>query len=112
MPQQTMRRGVPTAARSELIAIQQRIVERLKSEIETSLGKLSPAVEIYYDEYFRELTSFERVSSKRELVAACAAADIVYCGDYHTLRQSQDTAAKLVWELLVSGRDVTVAVEM
>jgi hypothetical protein len=99
-------------ARIELIAIQQRIVDRLKREIESSLGRLSPSVEIYYDEYFRELSSYERVASKHELVEACAAADIVYCGDYHTLRQSQQTAQKLIWELLLAGRDVTVAVEM
>jgi uncharacterized iron-regulated protein len=106
------RRFRPTRARSELIAIQQRIVERLKHEIEDSIGHASPAVGIYYDEYWKELARFERISSKAELMDSCAAADIVYCGDYHTLRQSQATACKIIWELLLRGRDVTVALEM
>ncbi len=102
----------PTSARSELIAIQQRIVERLKNEIQSSIGKNPPAIEIYYEEYWKELDRYQRISSRRELVDACAAADVVYCGDYHTLRQAQATAVKLIEELLARGRDVTVAVEM
>lgn len=103
---------VHSAARQELISIQKEIVERLKSEIQHSIGRVSPAVELYYEEYWKEVERFERLSSKRELLDACAAADIVYCGDYHTLRQSQQTARKLIEELARRRANVTVALEM
>ncbi len=99
-------------ARQELIQIQKRIVERLQQEIQASIGRVSPAVQLYYEEYWKEVERFERISSKAELLAACAAADIVYCGDYHTLRQSQDTARKLIDELSKRRPNVTVALEM
>lgn len=107
------RRGPrPNAAREELIQIQKRIVARLEQEIESSIGRLSPAVSLYYEEYWKEVESFERLSSKKELLEACATADIVYCGDYHTLRQSQETARKLIDELSRRRANVTVALEM
>jgi hypothetical protein len=100
------------AARQELIQIQKRIVARLEDEIEESIGRVSPAVALYYEEYWKEVDGFERISSKEELFEACAAADIVYCGDYHTLRQSQQTARKLIEELARRRANVTVALEM
>ena len=103
---------VHSAARQELIQIQKKIVARLQDEIQGSIGRVSPTVELYYDEYAKEVEGFERLSSKRELFDACAAADIVYCGDYHTLRQSQQTARKLVEELARRRANVTVALEM
>lgn len=99
-------------ARSEIIAIQRAIVERLKREIDASIGPVPPAVQLYYEEYWKEIADFEAVSSKHELLDACEAAEIVYVGDYHTLRQSQETAAKLLDELLLRGREVVLALEM
>lgn len=101
-----------SAARQELIQIQKRIVARLEDEIEESIGRVSPAVALYYEEYWKEVDGFERLSSKKELLDACAAADIVYCGDYHTLRQSQQTAKKLIEALARRRANVTVALEM
>jgi hypothetical protein len=106
------RRRASSAAREELIAIQKKIVERLEDEIRASIGHLSPEVKLYYDEYWKEVETFEGIASKAELLEACAAADIVYCGDYHTLRQSQQTARKLVEELAARRPNVTVALEM
>lgn len=92
--------------------IQRRIVDRLKSEIDRSIGKVSPALEVYHEEYLKEIDRFERTASRRELIDACAAAEIVYCGDYHTLRQAQDTARKIVEELTARRSEITVALEM
>jgi len=98
--------------RDELIAIQKRIVDRLKDEIESSVGRIAPAVTLYYEEYWKEFeTGYGRVSSKRELLQAAAKASILYCGDYHTLRQSQATALRLI-EDLSREREVIVAIEM
>ncbi|GIW71719.1 MAG: hypothetical protein KatS3mg102_1261 [Planctomycetota bacterium] len=101
-----------SGARAELIAIQKEIVARLKREIEDSFGGLPPAVQVYYDEYWREISSFERLASRQELLRACAAADLVYLGDYHTLRQSQQTAHWLLGELAGHGRPIVVCMEM
>ena len=85
-----------TDPRTELIAIQKRISKRLKDEIRASLGEVSPAVQIYYDEYNRELRRFDKLVTKAELLERVAKADIVYQGDYHTLRQSQRTLCRIL----------------
>lgn len=99
-------------ARQELISIQREIVARLKNDIHAQVGGLPPAVQVYYDEYWREISQFERVSSWQELMATCARADLIYCGDYHTLRNAQETAERLICELVKSGREVVVALEL
>jgi len=102
----------PSTARTELIAIQRGIVDRMKVEIDASLGPSTPAIDVYHEEYWREVSAFEAISSWEELADACAGASIVYVGDYHTLRASQETAAALADALLVRGRDVVLALEM
>ena len=77
------------AARRELLAIQKRLWRRLKREIEATISENPPNVEIYQEEYQRDLARYQATSSKRELVETAAKADVVYVGDYHTLPHSQ-----------------------
>ncbi len=108
----TRERGSEDAARRELLAIQKRLWRRLKREIEASITDNPPNVEIYQEEYERDLRRYEAVSSKRELVEAAAAADLVYVGDYHTLPQAQKTLVKLLLALSKVRRQVVLAMEM
>lgn len=99
------------SARRELLAIQKRLWRRLKREIESSIADNPPNVEIYQEEYERDLARYEAVSSKHELVEAAAKADLVYVGDYHTLPQAQKTLVKLLLALC-RVRRVVLAMEM
>lgn len=98
--------------RRDLLAIQRRLWRRLKREITATIAENPANVEIYQEEYERDLQRYERASSKRELVRACAEADIVYLGDYHTLPQAQKTLVKLLLALTRLNREVVLGMEM
>lgn len=107
---------MPSAAqhdpRRDLLAIQRRLWRRLKREITATIAENPANVEIYQEEYERDLQRYERLSSKRELVKACAEADLVYLGDYHTLPQAQKTLVKLLLALSRLNREVVLGMEL
>ena len=96
----------------DLLAIQRRLWRRLKSEIDATIAENPANVEIYQEEYERDLSRYEALSSKRELVSAAAQADLVYLGDYHTLPQAQKTLVKLLLALTRLDRRVVLGMEM
>ncbi|MBL4844417.1 MAG: ChaN family lipoprotein [Planctomycetes bacterium] len=98
--------------RRDLLAIQRRLFRRLKREIDATIAENPANVQIYQEEYERDLRRYQRVSSKAELVGACAQADIVYLGDYHTLPQAQKTLVKLLLALSRLDREVVLGMEM
>lgn len=103
-------------ARSHLIRMQRGMYRRLRRYARSFLGGLSPTLKKYYLEYLREFHDFKEVSTKRELLASIQGADIVLCGDYHTLSQAQRTVIRLLREVLPEarkhGRKVGLALEM
>jgi hypothetical protein len=100
------------ASREELIRIQKRIVRNLKREINELTGADVPPIRQYLREYEREFKHFRQISSKAALIRAARRAQIVYVGDFHTLRISQKAAGKLLTELMVSNRRVVLGLEM
>jgi hypothetical protein len=104
----------PTAdtPRRQLLAIQKRLWRRLKREIASTIEGDPPNIAIYREEYERDLQTYRETSSKRALVRAAAAADIVYVGDYHTLIHAQKTVVKLLLALTKLGRSVVLGFEM
>ena len=86
-------------ARRELLAIQKRLWRRLQREIEGSIDENPPNIELYQEEFERDVRRYQAVSSKAELIRAAAEAEIVYVGDYHTLPQAQQTVVKLLLAL-------------
>ena len=98
--------------RRDLLAIQRRLWRRLKSEIDATIAENPANVEIYQEEYERDLSRYEALSSKRELVSTAAQADLIYLGDYHTLPQAQKTLVKLLLALTRLGRPVILGMEL
>ena len=92
--------------RRELLAIQKRLWRRLKREISSTIEGDPPNIAIYREEYERDLRTYRETSSKRALVEAAAAADIVFVGDYHTLVHAQKTVVKLLLALTKLGRSI------
>ncbi len=99
-------------SREELIRIQKRIVRNLKREINELTGADVPPIRQYLREYENEFKHFREISSKASLVRAARRAQIVYLGDFHTLRISQLAAVRFLTDLLVSNRRVVLALEM
>lgn len=99
------------SARKHLLGIQKRLVRRIKREIDASIGALTPELRRYKRDYSAEFRHYH-VSDKKELMKAVLESDIVFLGDYHTLRQSQRTLLKLLEEALPHKLDVVLAMEM
>lgn len=100
------------SAREELLNLQRSLYERIRADIDDYLGKPTASIARYRAEYNRELQDYDRLANKAELVREVIKSDIVYCGDYHTLRQSQRTVIKILREAVAQGRKVILGLEM
>lgn len=100
------------SARRELIAIQKRLWRRLRQEIHSSLDEEPGNVSVYLEEYERELEEFESPASRDDLLASVLSAELVYVGDYHTLRQSQKTLLRLLTAATLARPEVILALEL
>lgn len=97
------------ALRMALLAAQRRSFARMKRAVDQRLEP-NEAVRRYEREYRRGLGSFERTATRAELIAAILRADIVFHGDYHTLVQSQHSAADML-EAIAGRRRGVVCLE-
>ena len=102
-----MASGVDARA-SALLARQRSAVRRLKRDLFGSDGSLRHP---YFRDLRREISApFRRVTSTR-LVGACAAADVVYVGDFHADPACQRVAADLL-ESIAGRRRVVLGIEL
>jgi len=96
------------ARASALLARQRSAVRRLKRDLFGSDGSLRHP---YFRDLRREISEpFRRISQGR-LVDACAAADVVFVGDFHADPGCQEAAAELL-EALAARRDLVLGVEL
>jgi hypothetical protein len=94
----------------QLIQIQRKNYRKNMKLIQETLGH-NPAVDNYQKEYSRHLKNYQEVSTKADLIRDVLASDVVYHGDYHTLKQSQRSVLRLLRE--VQGkREMILCLEM
>jgi hypothetical protein len=105
-------------ARETVVAIQRSLVGHIKREIYHEVAHETPGMQQYFSEYQQATSHYERLSNKRELVERMAASDLVFIGDFHTLRPSQKIPVKLIQTVLeteefkASRRMVVIGLEM
>jgi len=103
------------SVRQELIEIQKRLVKKLKTDLYQDYCRHNPRIDQYYDDYKHLTSRYERIATKQELVEQVLASDIVYLGDYHTLRQSQKTLIRILETIhndTKPSRPIILALEM
>ena len=96
--------------RQQLIAIQRRIYRKNVRRMQDNLGHNS-AIKRYEKEYSNYLKNYEEISNKAELIKKVLASDLVFHGDYHTLRQSQRSILRVLREIK-GKRDIILCLEM
>ena len=96
--------------RSELIQIQKKNYQNTVRLVRDSLED-NPAIAVYEKEYFEYLKDYQRISNKTELIKKVTGADLVYHGDYHTLRQSQRCVLRVLREIQ-GKREMILFLEM
>jgi hypothetical protein len=99
-----------TKLREQLIQIQRKNYRKDLKLVRESLG-YNPGVEIYKKEYRRYLKDYEEVSNKTHLIRKALAADLIFHGDYHTLKQSQHSVLHIIREIQ-GKRDIIMCLEM
>jgi uncharacterized iron-regulated protein len=96
--------------RKELIQIQKKNYRKNVKLVRESL-EYNPAVGTYEKEYFRYLKNYQDISSKAELIKKISGVELIFHGDYHTLRQSQRCVLRILREIQ-GKRDVILCLEM
>jgi hypothetical protein len=99
-----------TKLREQLIQIQKRNYRRNLNLVRESLG-YNPGVDKYKKEYGRYVKDYEEVSNKTDLIRKVLASDLVFHGDYHTLKQSQHSVLRVLREIQ-GKRDLIICLEM
>jgi len=107
-----MGRGVAGDLQRMSLRLQRGVQRRLQAALRAHVGSNPPALERYYRDYLRDLRRLHRMSSYGELHQALLDADLVLIGDYHTLRQSQEIARRLLERAALDERPVLFGVEM
>ncbi len=108
------RKGPVSRLREQLLRIQRGNYEKNLALVKRNLGTNS-SVAKYGREYHRYLKDYQSISSKAELVRRALASNIVYHGDYHTLRHSQRSILGMLQELadkLPPERKLVLCLEM
>ncbi len=96
--------------RAQLLRIQRENYEKNLRQVKRSLGS-NPFVAKYGREYHRYLKAYQSISNKNELLRRALSSDVVYHGDYHTLRHSQRSILAMLQEL-AGKRDIILCLEM
>lgn len=96
--------------RAQLLRIQRENYEKNQRQVKRSLGS-NAYVAKYGREYHRYLKTYQAISTKAELVRRVLASDVVYHGDYHTLRHSQRSILAMLQEL-TGKREIILCLEM
>jgi len=94
----------------QLLDIQKHIYNKNMRIIKDSLSG-DTHIAAYARQYKQYLKSYQSISSKKELVRKIAASQIVFHGDYHSLKQSQKCIYSLVKDVL-KKRPLMLCLEM
>jgi hypothetical protein len=106
----TFSEGMATA-RHEIADLQRRLYRRQRQLINASVVGYNAAFRRYEAVYQERVRGFRRPLGYDAVLDQIARSDVVYVGDYHTLKQSQRAFAKIVRRAAARGREVVVALE-
>ncbi|UCE03821.1 MAG: ChaN family lipoprotein [Candidatus Latescibacterota bacterium] len=104
--------GDPAGSRQAVLRLQRGVQRLLQAEVRAYTGGNTPALERYYREYIRDFRSQHSLTSFGELNQSILDVDLFFVGDYHTLRQSQELARRLLERAAHDERPLVLALEM
>lgn len=93
------------------LSLQRSLFKHQARQIAQQVQGASADFRAYQRRYERATRGFRKVISLSEVDARVAQADLVYVGDYHTLRMAQQAYLALLESALSSGRRVVLALE-
>jgi hypothetical protein len=103
-------RRTPTAS-EEIHALHRALYRKQRQSILQAVRGYPKALRAYEARYRRFVRTYESPVPLAQVVRSALASDIVYVGDYHTLRQAQKAFLRLATECLAAGRRLVLALE-
>jgi hypothetical protein len=91
--------------------LQNEILEKIKEEVKHLIGYRPPLLRKYYNDYKKIFKRYISLSNHDELIADIMQSDIVYCGDYHTLKEAQLTNIELLHKIIPKRQKIIIAME-
>ncbi len=107
-----MKSSPELSARHQLLELQKATFARLQEDLRAHRQRGSVELKTYQRRYDREVRKFRRLSSKTELTEQVNASSLVYCGDFHTLRQAQRTPIKILRSITGKRKEITLGLEL
>jgi hypothetical protein len=99
------------SVRHEISSLQRQLFERQRRLINASVVGYNAAFRRYEARYQERVRAFRRPLKYDAVLDEVCRSDVVYVGDYHTLKQSQRAFAKIVQRAAARGRELVVALE-
>jgi uncharacterized iron-regulated protein len=96
---------------NQSLALQRSLYRHQARQIARQVHSGSKAFVAYQRRYERATRAYRRVITPAQVSKRIASADVVYVGDYHTLRLAQSAYLELVKEALTHQRRVVLALE-
>jgi hypothetical protein len=93
------------------LSLQLALYRRQRQQIGRAVERATSGFRAYQARYRRHTRAFRRSLSFDDVAVRTADADVVYVGDYHTLRAAQQTYQRLAESALARGRRVILALE-
>ncbi len=93
------------------LSLQKSLYRHQQRQIDTIVAGGSPAFRAYERRYRRATSRYTRVLQPGDVRRRVQHSDVVYVGDYHTLKLAQDAYLELVDAALATGRRVVLALE-
>lgn len=96
----------------QLVALQREIYQRNQERIAARVRDADEDLRVYQERYRRHTRTYQEVVSPEEFHAELTEADVIYLGDYHTLKQAQKTCVRLLRRLAPVRPDLCVGLEV
>ena len=87
-------------ARNRLLNCQKRLSQSFRRSARMYLGDLPTHLKTYSLEYYRELSSYKKITFKNNILDEVMGSQIILCGDYHSSSQAQRTVLRILREIL------------
>ena len=98
-------------ARQDIARLQRALFRRQRRLIAEAVQPATPEFAAYEARVRRRVSRHLREAAYDELLEAVAKSDLVYVGDYHTLKQAQRSFLKLLQRIEPRGRPTVLALE-
>jgi len=100
------------STKKSLIELQKESFQELKNGIIEHRKHESRSLTKYRRVYHEEVANYAEISSKAALFEDIKDAQIIYCGDFHTLKRAQYSAIKILKYLKDQGRQIYLGLEL